>query len=61
MNPKASVLPTTPQRLTPNRTFVMVNIKETFKELATRHHKCAIVEVDAEKVVPAAKSKRLVF
>jgi len=39
----------------------MVNIKETFKELATRHHKCAIVEVDAEKVVPAAKSKRLVF
>jgi len=29
-----------------NRTFLMVNIKETFKELAARHHKDAIVEVD---------------
>jgi len=29
-----------------NRTFLMVNIEETFKELAARHHKVGIVEVD---------------
>jgi len=29
-----------------NRTFLTVNIKETFKELAARHHKGGIVEVD---------------